>query len=245
MILSDQKISFKLYEHNICTHGDRPPGCGGEAGANPKRLPALAARIKDVNADIVVLCESNGDFAASAAAKCGYKKVFNPKTGISELQILFKPSMFEEIKSEAHNIPGVRSHYLWVLLRPVGTDKRLLVYAYHGSLDKRTEELKEMSEISDRIGCPTIFVGDFNFSPEAIEYSAITAKYSDASVEAASSERGSTWRGWDTKGGGIIDYCFVTRGDFRVNSYRVTQQVSDGVILSDHCGILTEYTLMK
>ncbi len=245
MILSDQKISFKLYEHNICTHGDRPPGCGGEAGANPKRLPALAARIKDVNADIVVLCESNGDFASSVAENCGYQRIFNPKTGISELQILFRPSMFEAVKSEAHNIPGVRSHYLWVLLRPAGTDKRLLVYAYHGSLDKRTEELREMSEISDRIGCPTIFVGDFNFSPEAIEYSAITAKYSDASVEAASSERGSTWRGWDTKGGGIIDYCFITKGDFKVHSYKVMEQVSDGVILSDHCGILTEYTLMK
>lgn len=243
--MSDQKISFKLYEHNICTHGDRPPGCGGEAGANPKRLPALAARIKDVNADIVVLCESNGDFASSVAENCGYQRIFNPKTGISELQILFRPSMFEAVKSEAHNIPDVRSHYLWALLKSVETGRQLLVYAYHGSLDKRTEELREMSEISDRIGCPTIFVGDFNFSPEAIEYSAITAKYSDASVEAASSERGSTWRGWDTKGGGIIDYCFVTRGDFRVNSYRVTQQVSDGVILSDHCGILTEYTLMK
>lgn len=245
MILSEQNISFKLYEHNICTHGDRPPGCGGEAGANPERLPALAARIKDVNADIVVLCESNGDFASSVAENCGYQRILNPKTGISELQILFRPSMFEAVKSEAHNIPDVRSHYLWALLKSVETGRQLLVYAYHGSLDTRTEELREMSEISNRIGCPTIFAGDFNFGPEAIEYPIMTSKYSDTSVEADSSECNSTWKGWDTNGGGVIDYCFITKGDFKVHSYKVMEQVSDGVILSDHCGILAEYTLIK
>lgn len=245
MILSDQNISFKLYEHNICTHGDRPPGCGGEAGANPERLPAVAARIKDVNADIVVLCESNGDFATSVAEDCGYQRIFNPKTGISELQILFRPSMFEVVKSEAHNIPDVRSHYLWALLRSVETGQQLLVYAYHGSLDTRTEELREMSEISNRIGCPTIFAGDFNFGPEAIEYPIMTSKYSDTSVEADSSECNSTWKGWDTNGGGVIDYCFITKGDFKVHSYKVMEQLYNGVILSDHCGILGEYTLVK
>lgn len=245
IILSEQNISFRVYEHNVCTHGDRPPGRGGEAGANPKRLPALTDRIKDVNADIVVLCESNGNFASSVAENCGYQKIYNPKTSISELQILFKPSVFELVKSEAHNIPDVRCHYLWALLKSVQTGQQLLVYAYHGSLDIRTGELKEMAEISDEIGCPTIFAGDFNFSPEAMEYPIMTAKYLDTSVEAASSECNSTYGGWDTNGGGVIDYCFITKGDFIVHSYKVMEQVYDGVILSDHRGILSEYTLIK
>ena len=35
--MSEQSISFKLYEHNICTHGDAPPGQGGAAAENAVR----------------------------------------------------------------------------------------------------------------------------------------------------------------------------------------------------------------
>lgn len=242
-----QNLFFKLYSHNICTHGDRPPGRGGEAGANPKRLPELITRVKNVDADIVVFCESNGDFADAVAEASGYERIYNPKTSISELQILFRSAMFELVKSGCHNIPDVRSHYLWALLKSRDTSQKILVYAYHGSLtyDLRIEEIEEMIKISSEAGCPTIFAGDFNFSHEAEEYSIITEKLSDTSVEAEHSECSSTYKGWDTTWGGVIDYCFLTKGDFNVHSYSVLEQKSNGIILSDHCGILGEYTLVK
>ncbi len=232
--------TFTYYIHNICTHGDRPPGQGGEAGINPARLPALLERLTERKPQLIVFCESNGDYAQQVADTLGYVRVPSPRTGISELQILVDPARFTVEESYCHDpIPG-RSAFMWARLRSTGADGQpLLVMAYHGSLtqDLRLAELKIMQQIAARQGVPTLYMGDFNFQPDAEEYAVITRDNDDAAHAAPNGDPGYTWHGWPLWGNALYDYCFFDRRYFRALSHEILPQLYHEVILSDHCAV--------
>ena len=229
---------FTYYIHNICTHGDRPPGQGGDAGIAPERLPAIRQRLDELRPQLIVFCESNGDFAQETADALGYVRIPSPRTGISELQILFDPAVFSVQQSFCHDPQPGRSAYMWARLTHKATGRQLLTIAYHGSLttELRMGELHTMAQIAHEQGVPTLYMGDFNFRPNSEEYALITKENQDAAHAAPNGDPGYTWHGWPLWGNDTYDYCFFDAG-FRAVSHEILPQLYHEVILSDHCAV--------
>lgn len=237
---------IKVYTHNVCSHGDRSPGGGGEIGQNPQRLPGICSVISENAPNVVVLTECNSLWAKSVAKKCGYEIAENQRTGLSEIQILYNAGEFNLIENSVDD--SDRSAYHWVILESKKTSQRFIVYGYHGTILGSNSEMARKNEINNAIALvqqknlPTIFTGDFNTTRESEEYALTETLFANAALTAQSRYDGSTHLGWNSASSGIIiDHLLYSKNKFTAKTFTVLDQYdSNGVILSDHCALFAE-----
>ena len=107
--------------------------------------------------------------------------------------------------------------------------------------------LNQIDIVKSTLGdLPTIVTGDFNVSPGAAPYNAMTdGGYLDSSLIAWAGEPQSTYNGMnDTYAGAIIDYIFVSPDLAEaVDTYMVCPAKRDGEWISDHNAIIASITL--
>lgn len=228
---------LRVYSHNVCSHGDQPPGTGGETGLNSQRLPGICSVITENVPNVVVLTECNSVWAESIAQKCGYEIAENTRTGLSEIQILYNAGDFDLIENNVDD--SERSAFHWVVLRSKATSEELMVYGYHGDsadLRVRTAEIAAMSQtISDK-AFPTVVAGDFN-----AEYSEFSTKLSGLTriAEGRAFDK-ATWLDWDSAGASAIDHILYSTDRFDARFFYVLDQKAGDTVLSDHCALLAE-----
>lgn len=99
----------------------------------------------------------------------------------------------------------------------------------------RSPQIKVLLSAIARQELPTAVTGDFNFAPGTPYYSDMTAGGVNDS-KYLTSDRDDK----NTCAVNIIDYCYVSRGDFNVRRYRV----EDSVIASDHRAVYVEFSFM-
>ena len=105
----------------------------------------------------------------------------------------------------------------------------------------------------DKYDYPTVITGDFNSNMTSNVYRKITAGKTftthrvllDSREVAAEAYKYGTYNGLKPGGTGILDYCFVSDGDFNVSLYRVNTELVNEVYPSDHNSVYIEYTLLK
>lgn len=236
---TDEDIAgqLKVYTHNICSHGD-------EGSGSADRLPAISKAIGENSPNIVVLLECNTMWSKSIAKVCGYERVENTRTGLSEIQILYKADEFKLIENKVDD--SARSAYHWAVLESKKTSKRFVVYGYHGTVQggayeaqqARTEEIKAMLALSAEKKLPTILTGDFNTTRESEEYGLTKALFENPALTAELRYDGPTHPGWGSYSRSIIDHLLYSKGDFVAKKFTVLDQDYEGLILSDHCAIL-------
>lgn len=228
---------LRVYSHNVCSHGDQPPGTGGETGLNSQRLPGICSVIAENVPNVVVLTECNSVWAESIAQKCGYEIAENTRTGLSEIQILYNAGDFDLIENNVDD--SERSAFHWVVLRSKATSQELMVYGYHGdSADSevRAAEIAEMSQTISAKAFPTVVAGDFN-----AEYSEFSTNLSGLTRTAEGNAYDKyTHLGWDSTDDKTIDHILYSTDSFDARSFYVLGQKVGNTILSDHCALLAE-----
>ena len=228
---------LRVYSHNVCSHGDQPPGTGGETGLNSQRLPGICSVISENVPNVVVLTECNSVWAESIAQKCGYEIAENTRTGLSEIQILYNAGDFDLIENDVDD--SERSAFHWAVLRSKATSEELMVYGYHGDAadsEVRDAEIAAMSQtISDK-AFPTVVAGDFN-----AEYSEFSTKLSGLTriAEGRAFDK-ATWLDWDSAGASAIDHILYSTDSFDARFFYVLDQKAGDTVLSDHCALLAE-----
>lgn len=233
-VLVSQNTVLRVYSQNVCSHGDS--GAAGTAD----RLHPLANRLAQRNPNIVVLTECSKKWAAYVAAAGSYEVAENKRTGLSEIQILYKADEFELVENTVDN--STRSAFHWVVLKSKKTGKKFMVYGYHGdSADSgvRTAEIAAMSQTISAKALPTVVAGDFN-----AEYSAFSATLSGLTRTAEGSAYDKyTHLGWDSADNKTIDHILYSTDSFDARSFYVLGQKVGNTILSDHCALLSELKL--
>lgn len=231
---------LRVYSHNVCSHGDQPPGTGGETGLNSQRLPGICSVITENVPNVVVLTECNSVWAESIAQKCGYEIAENTRTGLSEIQILYNAGDFDLIENNVDD--SERSAFHWVVLRSKATSEELMVYGYHGDAtdsEVRATEIAAMNETVSAKALPTVVAGDFN-----AEYSAFSATLSGLTRTAEGNAYDKyTHLGWDSADNKTIDHILYSTDSFDARSFYVLGQKVGNTILSDHCALLSELKL--
>ena len=117
----------------------------------------------------------------------------------------------------------------------------------------RLEQLEVLLGFIDKYDYPTVITGDFNSNMTSNVYRKITAGKTftthrvllDSREVAAEAYKYGTYNGLKPGGTGILDYCFVSDGDFNVSLYRVNTELVNEVYPSDHNSVYIEYTLLK
>lgn len=116
----------------------------------------------------------------------------------------------------------------WVLLKDKLSGETFSYFNTH--LDHvgtraRTESAKLMASRASEKECPTIVTGDFNADESSDVYTTMTELFDDTKSIAASTEDVITYNSWgNVLGQCVIDYCFVSKGDFDVASYDVQEK---------------------
>lgn len=227
---------LKIYTHNVCSHGDE-----GSGSAN--RLPVLNKVVAENAPNIVVLVECNALWAKSVAKACGYERADNARTGLSEIQILYKADEFKLIENKVDN--STRGAYHWAILESKKTSKRFIVYGYHGTVQgldaqpARYTEVKAMLALVAEKNLPAILTGDFNTRRGSDEYNLTESLYENPAITAELKYDGLTHLGWKGTSGSTIDHTLYTKGSFIAKKFTVLDQEYEGTILSDHCALLS------
>lgn len=113
-----------------------------------------------------------------------------------------------------------------------------------GSRCRKTNLLQTniMLELTDELlknhgDVPVFFTGDFNVGPQTAGYARMLEWGNEDSREIAiNSSKASTF-----SGGSIIDFCFVSKGDFLVNSFSVGNKYEG----SDHYPVFVKLYVNK
>ena len=236
---------IRVYAHNVCSHGDPSPGDGGETGQNPQRLPGICSVIAENAPNIVVLTECNSLWAKSVAKKCGYERAENTRTGLSEIQILYKADEFELVENTVDN--STRSAYHWVILKSKKTSQQFMVYGYHGTTLSNTAEQDRIKEVQNMLALaaeknlPAVLTGDFNATRESEEYKLTEQLFANPALTAELKYDGPTHLGWNSSSRSTIDHLLYSKDKFTAKVFTVLDQYdSNGTILSDHCALFAE-----
>ncbi len=141
----------------------------------------------------------------------------------------------------------------WVLLEEKATGRKLIHVNTHldNSGDSaRFMQLAVLLDIIDGLGdYPVILSGDFNAKEfSSIYNSVIYAGKNHITLHDSKylTENRSTWRTYNGLGEGnsIIDYIFLSEGDFSVGRYYVNDRSYNGVWPSDHNAVFIEFKLI-
>lgn len=137
----------------------------------------------------------------------------------------------------------------YVVLRDNRSQKEFAVFNTH--LDNRSEQARTngFNLIADKINAlgnyPAVIMGDFNAEEYTETYQNATANFFDVKYQVENDYRNSaTYHGW---GVGLdydpIDYFFISKTGFAVDSFEVLTTTYDGAYASDHFPIVTKLTL--
>ena len=107
-----------------------------------------------------------------------------------------------------------------------------------------TELLADISQKWDHI--PMIITGDFNTTPDTEVYEIVKAHdFIDTRTDALTITSQGTWNdgyygGAVNKKSNILDYCFISEGDFIATDYFVATEQYNGMYTSDHFPIIAD-----
>jgi len=112
----------------------------------------------------------------------------------------------------------------------------------HGTVETNLMQVDIMLELTDELlkkhgDMPVFFTGDFNVKPTTKGY----ARMLEWGCDDARTVADSTSKSDTHSGGSIIDYCFVSKDDFAVTSFRVGK----GYAGSDHYPVFVRSHLIK
>ena len=132
-----------------------------------------------------------------------------------------------------------------LILEHKATGERVRVINTHGALDDDTNvkgfELIANRSLSGENDPFTVMLGDFNATPNKLGYVPIAEKLQDCRVAAKESpdRDHNTWNNWGQTTKGILDYCFVSKGEnVEVLTYKVRDDTfGNGNCLSDHFAV--------
>lgn len=113
----------------------------------------------------------------------------------------------------------------YVVLFDKLTGKDLAYFNTHLDVYGSEARLKGMQLIEskiDEIGLPSILTGDFNSYTSSEAYVEASENMLDTCTNATTSTSKRTYNGWG-KSNEVIDYCFVTKDDFVINTYAVSE----------------------
>ena len=100
----------------------------------------------------------------------------------------------------------------------------------------RKPQINVLRNALERLELPFVVTGDFNFTPSSEYYRLMTAEgVSDAKYPTSDRDDVNTCEV------NIIDYCYVSEGDFNVRLYRV----EDELICSDHRAVYVELSILS
>jgi len=151
----------------------------------------------------------------------------------------YKEDRFEEIDdgkfwlSETPNVESVGwdgdiRTCAWEIFKDKHTDKEFCVMNTHYTLrskDAMNNSSLLINEKTKEIGLPTIIMGDFNSNEDYACYKTTTEVFDDVHKVAENViDKGPSFNGYDLEKHGHkkeIDFFFVTKGDWKVNSYEL------------------------
>lgn len=139
----------------------------------------------------------------------------------------------------------------WALLKDNHTQQNLLVCNVH--LDTRSNDvrLQQLNVVYEQLGSymeqyPTIFCGDFNSRPDSAAYADLASRFNDPHETATEKydDYPHTFTNYgNSENPGRLDYMFYT-DVLTANRYRIMTNQYGGYI-SDHYGVMTEYSFVK
>lgn len=136
----------------------------------------------------------------------------------------------------------------YVILETKSDNTRFVVFNTH--LDHVSEEarINGIGVVMDKIeqfgGIPAVLIGDMNAKEGTPTYLRATEDFIDARHATENTSDRETFQKWGTKAQ-IIDYCFVSDGDFTVNSFSVVTDTYDGAHPSDHNPLFISLSVNK
>lgn len=136
----------------------------------------------------------------------------------------------------------------YVILETKSDNTRFVVFNTH--LDHVSEEarINGIGVVMDKIeqfgGIPAVLMGDMNAKEGSATYLRATEAFRDARHATENTSDRETFQNWGQKEE-IIDYCFVSEGDFTVRSFTVVTDTYDGAHPSDHNPLSVELSFRE
>ncbi len=246
----------------IATIRENAPSIFGVQEANDSWMSALRSDLGNDYASVGVGRETNlkGEYSAIFYRKDLFNLIDSGTKWLSNTpdEAGSKYSYTENGKTYTANCPrvmtyavlerktdGVRFLYVNTHLDHDGSNKTAIAEKIRGEQIKVL--LDQIDIVKNELGnLPTIVTGDFNVSPGAAPYNAMTeGGFLDSSLIAWAGEPQSTYNNMqDDYAGAIIDYIFVSPDlAAAVDSYMVCPAKRDGEWISDHNAIIASITL--
>ncbi len=143
----------------------------------------------------------------------------------------------------------------WAKLKDKWTGKSFLYYNTHLDHVSETARVNSADLIMERAilqDLPTIITGDFNANEKSEVYQTVTEYFDDTKSIATVTEDVPTYNAWGDLGRqSVIDFCFVSKGDFVSSSYSVSEKTfpdpkaevpteAETYFASDHNAVITK-----
>lgn len=235
-----------------------------------QRAPRFQLLAREYQPDIICLQEDSTLWSTIVdkyfSENYGHTGFFHGKDMASGNRhaIFFRTERYELVEdgvlwlSETPDEPGTKladsksiRSCTWALLKDNFTQQTLFVCNTH--LDTKSDEVRtaQLQILLERLGSymeqyPTVFVGDFNATPDSPVYATMIERMSDphVSAEVKLSDIEFTCDQYGQRETPIrIDYMFYN-DMLKATKYRVMTDLYDGYI-SDHFGVTTEYSFAK
>lgn len=136
----------------------------------------------------------------------------------------------------------------YVILEAKADNSRFVVFNTH--LDHVSEEARingigvVLEKIEQFGGIPAVLMGDMNAPEGSQTYLKATESFADARHVTENTTDSGTFQNWGTVEK-CIDYCFVSKDAFTVNSFAVVTETYDGAHPSDHNPLVVSLTRNK
>ncbi|MCQ2432502.1 MAG: endonuclease/exonuclease/phosphatase family protein [Clostridia bacterium] len=240
-------MNFKVMSFNLW--------CGG---VTPERTERVFAMIRKYDPDILGVQEATPQWmkllkeAFPAYTACGIGREGGDK---GEYSAVFAKNARFTVKSECTRwLTGTPEEFSFVegsLCPRVYTCAELTdncdgsrlyhvnTHLDHGPEEVRVIQAKYLHEFLETLDAPFSVTGDFNCEEgTSPSYQSFTASLiEDSKMKAEQKYAAPTFHGYhDLKA--IIDFCFIRRGDYTVEDYRVLDELIDGEHPSDHNPVL-------
>lgn len=256
-------MSFTIATYNVWIGG-----CN-----DPERLALLAKISNRIAPDILGVQEAANSHlgALLAALPSRYKRIGEGRDGGRNGEysaILLNTVRFEMLgsgtrwlsdtpekpsKLESSYCPRI---FTWARLRDRETGREFChinTHLDHGLEEVRIAQVRMLLDFAKTIDLPVSITGDFNvFEKEGASYRMmVDGGFDDAKFLAPARTPGeptteTTWQNFGRTDAitGVIDYCFLSRGDFKVGPYTVHHSKIGDFYASDHNPVVVEADLL-
>ncbi len=137
-------------------------------------------------------------------------------------------------------------------LEEKATGKQFMVFNTH--LDHKSDEARVggiqlvLDKIAGAGSLPAMLMGDMNDKEGSVMYNKAVEDFLDTKYEASDTMDYITYNGWgareNTAESSPIDYIFMTKTGFDVESYKVLKNKVDGMYTSDHSPVVVKLKLI-